>query len=132
MSNEHHMPLTRTILDSNTTILDSVSNTGRLKIREALYINKCKPTLNQQYNSFDHTLQLFSQYRELIPTIAVENKPADVSVPKRYEYRSNSNHNNNHNNNKTGNNNAKEPIWKRTHIPSFEIIERISLGEIET
>ncbi|ESN94397.1 hypothetical protein HELRODRAFT_164229 [Helobdella robusta] len=90
MSNEHHMPLTRTILDSNTKILDSVLNTGRLKIREALYINKYKPTLNKQYKSFDHTLQLFSQYRELIPTIAVENKPADVSVPKRYEYRSKS------------------------------------------
>ncbi|ESN91339.1 hypothetical protein HELRODRAFT_165361 [Helobdella robusta] len=89
MSNEHHMPLTRTILDSNITILDSVLNTGRLKIREALYINKYKPTLNKQYNIL-HTLQLFSQYRELIPTIAVENKPADVSVPTRYEYRSKS------------------------------------------
>ncbi|ESO01528.1 hypothetical protein HELRODRAFT_174484 [Helobdella robusta] len=48
------------ILDVNTKILDTETHPGGLKIREALHINKCKPTMNKQTNRFDHTLQLFS------------------------------------------------------------------------
>ncbi|ESN91317.1 hypothetical protein HELRODRAFT_165331 [Helobdella robusta] len=38
-----------------------------LRIKEALYIHKNKPSLNKQINTFDHTLQLFSQYYNTSP-----------------------------------------------------------------
>ncbi|ESO07471.1 hypothetical protein HELRODRAFT_169997 [Helobdella robusta] len=86
MERVHHQPLTRNILDPNTTILDYEPDPVRLKIKEALHINKHKPSLNKQYNSFDHTLQLFSQYHDLTLTVAVGVDPQDLRVPQRYKY----------------------------------------------
>ncbi|ESN91057.1 hypothetical protein HELRODRAFT_182307 [Helobdella robusta] len=79
MFNAHRTNLTRAILDANTKILGTEIHPGRLKICEALHINKCKPSMNKQTNRFDHTLQLFSQYSDLTPTFPVRKDPKQRS-----------------------------------------------------
>ena len=57
--NDHAIPLTRNITDSNTSVLTYSGDPVRLKILEALYILQIKPTMNVQDENFDQTLQLF-------------------------------------------------------------------------
>ena len=55
----HHFTPPRKLLDDNTSIIFREGNFARLKIREALFIKKCAPSINRQFDTFPSTLKLF-------------------------------------------------------------------------
>ena len=56
----HKIQLTRTMLEEGTTILRREQEENRLKIMEALLIQKDAPTINRQTTGQDRTLKLYS------------------------------------------------------------------------
>ncbi|ESO04105.1 hypothetical protein HELRODRAFT_173192 [Helobdella robusta] len=82
----HGLPLTRALLDVNTEILERESHPVRLKIKEALYIYKNKPAMNKQFNTFDHSLHLYSQYRHDSQQRAIHTNIIEPPMLRHFEY----------------------------------------------
>ena len=80
IADQHGMRATRNILDSNTKIIAVDSDPHRLKIKEALYILQCRPSMNKQDDRFNLTLQLFTDSSRGIYTVMTKQGAADNRI----------------------------------------------------
>ena len=65
---EHGITLSREMLVNNTKIIDSTGDKRRLQIKEALHIQKIKPSMNVQIGSTSIPLPSFNrQLQDITP-----------------------------------------------------------------
>ena len=71
---DHNIKPTKELIADNTTILTKANDKHRLTIKEALLILKHTPTINRQFENFQHTLKLHKHHSTSEPSIPIHNQ----------------------------------------------------------